>query len=310
MIDDSYISNEEVDHVDYKWSQILGFKFILLFFLILLVGFFVTFPIKEQVESTLRATLANNSSCPIHFNQSHYSFFMPGVELTEVSIPARCSQGTLQDLRLPKVKMSLAGLSFSPLGLAFSSVINLPNNQVDAKIVLGLGTLAVKMDEVSLALPELMKLLKDSYKVEGDAVINLRLVMKDQVISEGEARIQSQNLVMPAQSIKGFDVPTLDLNNVDIIVQIPEGQNLYQLNTINIGTVDSALRINGNGVMSNIDNGLSESNLNIELEISPSQKLIDNFMILESLLQAYNFKDGFYRLKVEGRASAPQIKSF
>ena len=303
-------SKDELSHVDYGLSQVFRFKWLLLFIFLLILGFALTYPVKEKVETGLRTALSSNNKCPIYFGDLSYNWFPPAINLTQINLPASCSDKTLKDLEIPKVTAGFGGISFSPFGLVSSVDIYLLKQPISAKIVVGIGNFALKIDRNLVNLTGLMSLLQEPYKIAGDAELSTRIVFENQTIHEGDIRLQSENLILPSQNIKGFETPSLNVNTLDLILEIPEGDNNYNLRKLTVGNADSPLRVNGSGTIKADPQNFNNSDLDIRLELAPSRSLLDQFLILESLLSPYNLKDGFYRIKLGGKLSRPSPSSF
>lgn len=298
--------NDYIDHVRYGIKNVLSFKWIILFFLVFLIGFLLTFPIKEKIHSTLSTALSQNPSCPISFDNIEYHLLPPSIELKKINIPSRCSDRTLKDLTIPTATLAFGGVSFSPIGPVVSLKVGLLSEPILAKLVLGITEQVIKIDNNNVDLKELVSYLNEPYLVSGNINLNARLILKNNTLNQGEIRVQSQDLLIPAQSIKGgFELPVMDLQVLDLIAEIPEGGSQYNISTLNIGAPESAIRLKGTGTILPQTNGIK-----LELELAPSQDFLNEFLILETLLQSYNKKDGFYRIKVEGNMNAPTIKSF
>lgn len=306
------LSKDELTHVDYQVTQIIGFKWILLFILLLIIGFTINFPVKEKIETTLRTTLANNSKCPIFFDELKYNLIPPSIDLLEINVPSICSDKTLKDLQVPKLRAGLGGISFSPLGLVSNIDIHLLKSPISAKIILGIGKYAIKIDNNQVNLTELMGLLKKPYRVGGDAELYTKLIFDGQNISEGEIGLKSNNLILPSQNISSFETPNLDLKNLDLAIIIPEGSTDYLIQRFDIGSQDAPLRVRLNepGIIKANPENFNKSRLDVKLELAPSRALLDQFLIIESLLSPYNLKDGFYRIKLGGEVGKPKPTSY
>lgn len=301
---------DDLSHVQYGLRFLLKLKYILLFFLLLIFGVFTVFPLKDFIDQSIRRSLSQNPNCAITYEDLQYSFFPPGVKLKNTYIPPSCSQNNLKPLSLPLTRLSFSGFSFSPIGVAFSLETNVSSMPLKGKAIVGFSTHAIRLNHINLEISEFLKLLREApYKVRGNLHINGKFLFSNQSIQEGALRVEGKELTLPSQTIKGFEIPFMELGPLDLIAEVQKGSPDYQIKRLSLGESSSAIRLKGEGKIT-VQGRMDQSKMDIKLELAPSEKLMEDFMILETLLQSYNQKDGFYRLSLKGSLSFPKVGSF
>jgi type II secretion system protein N len=299
-------SENELEEIDYKLPILGRSKWIIGILAVLFISIFLYFPISYKVKSLIKSNISKIPGCPLQYNNITTELFFPKLVVEGLSIPMRCFNQNGQPIKLEKVFLFFRGFSFSPFGPHFKLETQLNKNPISAYITAGIGGIALNIRENTLELDKILKPFPDvkfSGKVEVDALVRIN----SGELSDLKLNIRSKNFMLPAQSIKGFSLSNMNIN--DLLIQTQMTGNKLNIKNIIMGDTDSPIRAKFNGDIKMHKKNIKMSTLNVKGEVAFSQTFLEKYMIIGMFMKKYDKKDEFYQLKIGGTIGRPNPTS-
>ena len=125
-------------------------------------------------------------------------------------------------------------------------------------------------------------------------------------IKSMQLRLKSTNFKLPAQTIQAFDLPSLDLKNIQVKASMKSPKTL-DVEEIIIGDDKSPIKANITGKIAVDRRSFQNSKLDLIAEVKFSKEFIESFSILNLFLDPKKQdENGYYKLKIEGPIRAPK----
>ena len=299
-------ADNELEEIDYELPNASKSKWIAGILGILFVSIFLYFPISYKVKSLLRTNISKIPGCPLKYKSISTELFLPKLIVDGLSIPMSCFKQYGQPIKLNKTYLYFRGFSFSPFGPHFKLETEINKNPISAYLTAGIGGIALNMRENKLDLDKVLKSfpkVKFSGIVEVDALVRL----KSGKLNDLKLNIRSKNFMLPAQSIQGFTLGNMKIN--DLLIQTQMTDNKLNIKDIILGDTDSPIRAKFNGDIKMHAKNIKMSTLNVKGEVAFSQVFLDKYMIIGMFMKKYDKKDEFYQLKIGGTIGKPNPTS-
>lgn len=277
-------------------------KYFLIIGVIFLLFISLTLPWGKMLKVPQLSQLVG---CPVQHSPISANFFPPGIHINDITFPSACT-GINQNIVLNNLVVSFGGLSFSPLGPVIDIKTTFENLPVQVKIAVGFNQVNISSYYDKLALNKLVPILNKYLALpiilEGNAKIDLRLSMINQLLDEYKLDITSTDLNLPAQIITMFKIPELPLKTLNLKAQ--GKKNNLSLDNLTLGSnANLLLQSKGNFL---IDfSFIQNTQLNLDLELKLSHALNQEFSILSTLMGKNKVAEGQYKMKITGTLAAP-----
>ena len=123
-------------------------------------NFRLKFTIKKILNSNLASLLAANKRCPISYRDLEVLYFMPGVEMIDVTIPSSCSTSIKNDIAIKFIEIRFRGFDFAVFGPKASIETNLGKSLISTNVAV--GTTEVNLTDIDsrLNLQDLNRFLR------------------------------------------------------------------------------------------------------------------------------------------------------
>ena len=135
--------------------------------------------------------------------------------------------------------------------------------------------------------------------------MDLNLLMVKNQISKLSFKAQSKDLQIPSQSIQSFTLPSIKLNDLNIVAN-SENPPRITVDRLFIGDTDSPIRANFKGKIELLNGAIAMSPLELNGELAFSDHFKQSMPLIDMMFQSYTQKDGFYQLKLGGTLGAPK----
>jgi len=296
----------DLEKIDYSLPQIGKTKWIGLMLTVFFLGIFIYFPITYKMKSILKESLSKIPGCPISYKEIGTEFFFPKLIITDLIVPMSCFNQYGDPITLKKTNLNFRGLSFSPFGPHFMLETSVLKNNISAYLTAGFGSFAINIRENRLDLKNLLKPV-EKVKLTGSVLVDALIKVSNGEISDLKVNLISKDLGFPAQSIQGFKLYNLKLNNLLLKAQ-NNGKSLAIENFI-VGDANSPIRSSFKGNIKMNTKNVLMSQVDLKGEAFFSKEFIEKYAFIKILMAKFNKKDDFYQIELKGPLSSPSTET-
>lgn len=299
-------NSEDLETIDYSFPKLGKSKWITLTVGIFLLGIIIYFPFMFKVKSLVKTQMHKIPGCSVDYQDIKLEFFLPKVIVKNLVVPQSCFGKYGDPLKMSKVFLYFRGFSFSPFGPHFKIETQLNDIPLSSYLTTGFGTIALNIKENEIDLSKLRKLIPTvnlSGKIKIDALVKLN--GKD--IDDLKLNIRSKDFTLPGQTIQGFKLATMRLNNL-LLKANKKGKKLI-LESFIIGDDDAPIRSNFKGNVTLNQRNLTASQLDLIGEVAFSSKFLESYAIIKLVMNKFDKKDEFYQIKLTGPLMRPKPSS-
>lgn len=284
-------------------ASVLNWNYIVLGIIFFILGILINIPLKEKITDIVTSKLASNESCPIFFERLEVGDFLEKIKIAGPIISGECL-GRQSSLRFDQMVANLSWPTISPPGISVHLELTDEKSVINIYPVISYPKILVAIKQTTLDGEFLEKLVGGALKITGKFAIDSSLEMEKGDILEGNLSLNSTNLIIPRQTISGFNIPTLFLRNFGINGSIPE-KNVIDFSNLTIGDKDSMIFTQMKGKLRLNRASFQESKMELAGKIRFSKDFITSFPILNLLLSGKTpGTDGLYNIKLEGPLSS------
>lgn len=294
--------SSELEKIDYSFPSIGKSKWVGLIFIIFFIGVFLYFPLTYKVKSILKENLSRIPGCPLSYREIGTEFFLPKLIISDLVIPMSCFNQYGQPITLKETKLNFRGISFSPFGPHFMLETTVLKNNISAYLTAGIGGFAINIRENKLDLKTLLQPVK-KIKLTGSVIVDALVKISSGEVSDLKINIISKDLGVPAQSIQGFKLYNLKLNN--LLLKAKNTDKKLIIEDFIIGDANSPIRSSFKGDMKMNMRNFLMSQVDIKGEAFFSKEFIDKYAFIKILMAKFNKKDDFYQVEIKGPLNAP-----
>ena len=269
---------------------------VLVSFFSLLMGFFLTFPLRENLEALLIKRINSLPSCPVGFDSLRVSFFLPKIELENPTFTGPCNRRKVFLPNLPMVRIYFRGLSFSPLGIKLKITTEGEDLQLKAYTSLGVSAQKIKLENLRLPLSVLGGVAGRDLPLQGVLMVDAILSLDKNALQSLKLRITSGPLVSPLFQ---------DVSLGSLVFKVEKLDKVPEINILEarLGSKASDFYAEVSGEVSLNEKRPESSKANLLAKIKLGEKLKDNFL-LKAFLGRAKEKDGLYELPLKGPLNA------
>lgn len=266
-------------------------------------GFFFNFSIEDKVMGLLDQNLRGNRSCPMNYRKADLGFFLPSLKIRDLDISSYCLKSK-NSLNIKSVETGLGLPSFSPLGPSLETTIKDKYSRIEITSVHGISNHYIKANSRKLSARTLQPLL-GNFNLAGDFELNTNIDATTKKIQSLDLSIKSKNFTIPSQDISGFNVPTMKIGQLGLKASMRNGKTLT-IQQLVLGKELSPIRASIKGKIQLDKYSIQKSNLDLTATVKFSTSFIENFSILNLLLDSSKRDEqGFYHLKITGPLGKP-----
>ncbi len=296
--DKKQIVDNQLNEIIYS-SNLLNWNFIILGIISLILGFVFNIPLKEKVTDIITSKLSSSEQCPIFYERIEVGSFLQNVNLTGPIISGTCL-GRQNSIRFDSILANFSIPSLSPPGVKIHLLIRDNKSEINLFPVISYPKTSLEINETNIKGELIQKLIGGSLQISGDFKIESNLEMEKGDLLDGGISILSKNLIIPRQTISGFNIPPLLLRNFEVKGDI-EQKNNVEISSIIIGDSNSMIFTQLKGKLTLNSTTFSQSNLDLTGKIKFSKEFINSFPILNLLLSGKTpGQDGLYNIKLQG----------
>lgn len=297
---------QSLNDIQYK-SKVKIFILILAAFFIFVFAFLSFYPIGDKLKAVIKSNF-KGSGCNPDFDDIHMEWIMPKIVVSGLTIPSSCLDRAGAPLKFNYLTINYHIINFAPFGLPFKIETEFEGQQLDVYFVQGFNSQLVRLKDQPLNLARLRPLLGENVKLAGTVTVDLSMSMTKNQLNNMSLKAQSKNLQLPSQSIQGYTIPTLKLNEFYLEAN-SEAPPHITVDKMILGDTESPIRANFKGKIDKQEGNIGFSPLDLNGEIAFSESFKAQQPLIDMVFQAYNQKDGFYQVKIGGTLSSPQPMS-
>ena len=290
---------KSLDEINYS-SKI---KWFLLFFaccFLFVMSFISFYPIGDKIKEQMKTHLANVPGCRPDFEQIRVEWFLPKIVISDVVVPAACINKVGEPLKFRHLTLNFNLISFAPFGPLFKLSTDFSGQPLEVYYAIGFGGQLIRMEGQRLHLGRLAPLISESFKVQGDILLDAKIIMDQSVLKDVKIYARSKNFVIPQQNIQGFSLNTLKVNDFSLKANQEAGTTRLMIEEVILGDANSPVRAKFQGPIQLNTTNTSASTVNIKGEVFFSEAFKLENPWIDLVVGQYSQKDGFYQIKLGG----------
>lgn len=297
--------NEEI-YAPVYWTKL---RLIIVGIVLLIVGFLVNFSLEEKINKFLQIKLTNNVACPVQFEKAELSYFLPKLVLKKPVVQGACFGQWNNRLPLKDIKISINAPSFYPLGLKLHVAISSGKSNINLYPVVSIFSQYLEIDNTKIDGQFFAPFVESNVSpISGLLNINGFFKFEGQSVVDGTIEIASTNFGIPAQNIKGFEVPKMSLNTFLIKAHFVDPTSMT-VDAIKIGKANSPVELNLKGNIAVNERDFLTSRLVLNGNLKLSQFTLQSFSFIKLFLPPNN-TSGNYVMKMNGTLLNPGAPQF
>lgn len=295
-----------LDEINYKSPNKLKTLLVLaLAGVLMVIGFLNYYPVGEEIKKIIRSQL-QGSACNPDFRDISVNPFLAKLVIENVSLPASCFDRMGNPLILSHVTVNYHLINFFPFGLPFRIDTELAGQPLSIHYVAGIGEQLVRIKDQTISLSRIIPLLAPDVKLAGSLTTDLLMrTTYEGVMTEFSLKAASKNFEVPSQSIQGFNLTNLRINDLFLEARSDNPPRI-NIERLVAGNPESPIRANFAGQITLQQENPAFSPMELTGEIAFSPQLIETLPLLELLMQPFPQKDGFYQVKLGGTLGMPR----
>jgi len=308
MIKKESIDNKLDDEI-YSKVNPLNWKFFVLGFLLLILGFLINFPIRKTIIGFTESKIGSFRPCPMTFERMELGQFLQWANFKGPILSGRCfgqSSGSL--MRLDSLNLSFQMPSLNPPGPKLHLSLKKDKTNLNIYPTISYPKMRLEIKDSIIDGDIVQILTGDMFKLYGQIKVNSNLTLEKKNLSSGTISVVSKNLSIPPQNIMNFLVPYLNLGDLNIkgVVKTP---NNLTFSSLKLGSKKSPIIANVSGSVKYNPQNPNGSTIDFKGKVKFSTEFVKKFGVL-NLFTAGKTKDekGFYSFSITGPLGRPKTR--
>lgn len=290
---------KSLDEINYS-SKLKWFLVFLICGFLFFMSFLSFYPVGDKIKEQMKVHLANVPGCRPDFEQIRVEWFLPKIVISDVVVQAACLKKVGEPLKFRHLTLNFNLLSFAPFGPLFKISTDFSGQPLEVYYAVGIGGQLIRMEEQKLHLGRLSPFISDSFKLQGDILLDAKIVMDKANLKDVKLYARSINFVIPPQNIQGFSLNFLKVNSFSLKANQESGSQSLNIEELILGDTDSPVRAKFKGPIQLNATNMAFSSVNIIGEVFFSETFKQENPWIDLLVGAYSQKDGFYQIKLGG----------
>lgn len=294
---------QSLDNINYKSRIKIYFYFFIVIFLFVL-AFMNFFPVSNKLKGILKTSL-RGTGCNPDFDQIHMEWLLPKIVVSDLVLPANCLGQQGEPIKFAHLTLNYQLINFAPFGLPFRIDTELNGQPLTVYFVQGLGTRMIRLKDQNISLSRLDPMTGGKFKLTGSVTVDLNLQLANNLISHLSIIAQSKDFQIPSQSLQGFTLPNIKLNDFRLEATASNPPRINVEKFI-VGDADSPIRANFKGHIELQEGAILFSQLDLTGDLKFSENFKQAIPLVDMMFQSFNQKDGFYQIRLGGTLGAPK----
>ncbi len=263
-------------------------------------------PVSSGLHSLVEEKVLKTRACPLSYKSMELSYFFPGINLEEMTIPGRCYRNPRQSLHFNKANFKMTFPSFWPVGIKTKLDAHFEDTHINIYPRLSISGHSIQISNTTITTRFINQLTPQPNMVNGDFQVKGNIELKSNQIDSAHLLVNSANVFIPAQSISGIMIPALPLKKFELAANVANKQ--VQVKALRIGNSTSDLQGEFKGTIALSQSNIAFSKLNLQGKFKISDDIQEALPLIRLLLNGKKKKDGFYFISLGGTLGAPQPK--
>ena len=274
-------------------------KLITISFVILFFSFAANFPLESLLNKWVNQAIMKIDSCPMSYENAHFSFFPPKAIITNLTIQGLCFGKINNQLKLKTISIHVKPPSLFPPSLNLQSQIK------EDKTVINLysqhsfyfNSFEIKDSKIDLKILAPLSLENKSL-FDGILEASLNLNFTHNGIENSNIRLTSGTFSLNAQNVNGFELPYSNFRHLDIKIHT-KVLNDWIVDFIELGAPDSHIAFQMSGHLQTNPSLFGNSQLTLKGLSQLDKTALNNYPFLNLFLPD-KVEDGHYKLTISG----------
>ena len=278
--------------------------------ILVIVGFSFNFPLKEKVSSLILTELKKNKACPLLFESLNFNVLNPGLVINKVFVSGRCFQNPSSSLTFKDIKVNFSLPSLNPPGLKFKTEIAKGNSLIRFFPTVSIATSKINFDPSSkIRLQDFSEITGGKVELKGDLKLSGKMAITGNKIKDSQFTLQSNNITLPVQTIKSFNIPLIPLGKFMFKAKMNR-RGLLTIQTFQAGGNESPILLEVEGTMKVNQRYMQRSTFDLKGKINFSEQFYKKDFPVLNLFLSGKQKDsrGYYKFTLRGSLMSPRFK--
>jgi type II secretion system protein N len=302
-------TEDTISEQDYLGFGQNKFKIALISCVIFTLTFVFYFPVQTIYSKFLVKSFRVAPGCTISVDNYSFKFFLPHIEVKNLSIPKSCMKKPGSPIVLEKSEIYFGGFSFSPIGLVIKINTQLKKHPLNLYVSVGTSAQVLKLHDHEFDLVKLQPIIKEfinlNIKAQGKIIVNGNFLLENNRLKTLELKANSKTLKLLDQNIQGFMLPTINLEHLDLEV-IGDNDNI-QINKMIIGKKDKDLFASVEGKVKLNQSIPALSILDLKTNLNFSKKLLNQYSFISMLMAQFKNGPTSFKMSVKGSLGSPSV---
>ena len=290
----------------YKQNKRQIFILLVLPFSLFVLTLMWNLPVTSGAQTLLEEKVLKTRQCSLIYKDLELSLFLPGLSLSELTVPGRCFGNPKSALHFNNADFGITFPSFWPIGVKTKFNANFEDTKINVFPRLTISGHSIQIANSKITTKFINQFTPTPNMINGDFDIKGNVEIIGQNIDSAHLLIDSNNLFIPGQSISGIMIPALPLKKFELATNIVKNQ--AKIKALRIGTPDSTLQGEFKGTINLSKSNIAFSKIDLQGKIRISKEIQEALPLIRLLLNGKNKKDGFYFITLGGTLGAPQPK--
>lgn len=297
------IPEGQTSPVVYQGSNSFFAKIGIASFAAFVLAILFNFPLEKNILTVVEGQLAKNRACPLQYSGISLGYFLPKIIFDDVVVPGSCFKNPSASINLDSLVARISMPSFWPVGIKAKVTAMSDDLQLNIFPRLAIGGHAVQVEDTRIKGNFISKLLPMKVNINGNMDIQGHFEFKGQNIESGNFLLKSEDFSLPAQSIGGIPLPTLNFRKLELAGT--QTKKKIHFKAIRLGSRNSPLIAEFKGSITLNAGNINYSTLDLEGKVKFSDELLNEISLIRLLLNGKKQKDGFYFLQLTGSLMRP-----
>lgn len=273
--------------------------------LIIVLAFFLNFPIEQKAKSAIVSALKKNKACPITYSQFDLDLFLrPELNFKNLLVTGTCLGNRRNPgLAFDNVNLLLSRPTVVPPGVLFEVKAEDERTKLNIFATTGISSAHVKVAKSIIDGAFITRAGNLPVKLKGSLSVDAQVESDYKVPTAGSFHITSKDLSLPPQRVIILDIKGLNL--APLVLKGTLDTGVVKVQRFQVGNSNTKIEaIFTDGVVKLNKKNPKRHMVDLAGKLRLSAELLNEFPILAPFLGNANIdKNGFYRIELKGPIS-------
>jgi type II secretion system protein N len=294
---------QAVDQV-YEIEKSYAKKVTLITLLAFVVAILFNFPLEKNIITLVEGQLAKNRRCPLAYQKLEMGYFLPKLIFSDLTVPGQCFNKAGTNINFDEALVKLSFPSFWPVGIKTKIEARAQGARINVFPRIAIGGHAIQIEDTYLEGPFLSKFTPFPNLFRGKVKVQGNFELKGNKVTDGHLRLDSDDFVIPAQTISGINLSSLPLKKLEFAGTYTK--KTFHLKAMRLGTSASPIQGEFTGKITPNMRNMNFSRLDLEGKVRFSDAFLNEISLLRIMLNGKKQKGGFYYIRLTGTLAVPK----